>query len=118
MKVGKKLGINNEQINKLVKVKDHTRTWIKNVEKAAKVRNEFMSQPVVNLDYQIQAKSPTSQGVFQVTTPLQYLPNLPASYSCSFCGVALNTASTATVQYHEHLSYSYVLLCRTCADKG
>ena len=44
MKLSKKLSVNNEQIAKLVKTKEHTKTWIKNVEKAHKTRNLLLDQ--------------------------------------------------------------------------
>jgi hypothetical protein len=140
IKVGKKLGINSDHITKLVKVKEHTRTWIKNIEKASKSRNEYHSQFLVNIDYN--QSNVVRQSQFQVKTPLQYLPALPVSYNCSFCGKVAGSYADAgenttvsdmdvasggdgnmilgqmTVQYHNSLSHPYVLLCRACADKG
>jgi CRISPR/Cas system CMR subunit Cmr6 (Cas7 group RAMP superfamily) len=107
MKVSKKLGSNHEQITKLVKVKEHTRTWIKNVEKTAKTRNESQTQYLVNID----RLTTFLDTPFQVKTPLQYVPALPVSYTCSFCGQGM---PQMTVQFHETLSQPYVLLCDRC----
>lgn len=114
IKVGKRLGANSDHITKLVRVKDHTRTWIKNVEKAAKSKSEYHHQYLVNIDTNINI-APLSH--FQVTTPLQYFPALPVSYNCSFCLQHVPNTRT-TIQYHNSLSHPYVLLCSMCADKG
>ena len=116
MKVSKKLGINHDQIAKLFKVKEQTKTWIKNVEKAAKVRNELQGQPLVNYDYVVfdvdRYSNSVSAAAFYVKTPLDYPPNLPVSYCCSYC----NAPATGgyQVQYQTSLSQQYVVLCRVC----
>lgn len=120
MKVSKKSGANNEQIAKLVKVKDHTKNWIKNIEKGSKGKNEYIHQCMTNLDYRLQMPNVVS-GV-HVATPTQFVPALHPSvtYLCSFCLQVPGSGSVVDVQYHESLSQPYVVLCSACrgADMG
>lgn len=117
MKLSKKLSVNNEQIAKLLKTKEHTKTWIKNVEKVYKTRNNFLDQPVVNYDvsYNSSEKCGGSSGADSVSTPSMYPPVLPIPYSCSFCR---SSAVTGVSQYHQTLSFPYVLLCSTCSGRA
>ena len=109
MKGSKKFSVNNEQIARFVKVKDHTKTWIKNVEKMAKNRNEYLTQPVINFDYPL---GTTAGGDVVVKTPLEYPPRLHIPYSCSYCS---RQAPEFQVQYHDTLTHQYVLRCNQCS---
>ena len=115
IKFSKKLSVNNEQIAKLVKVKEHTKTWIKNVEKAHKVRNTLLDQPVVN--YDVVFKDALNQSTLMTTTatPSVYPSVLPVTYSCSFCRAP---AAAGVSQYHNSQAFPYVLLCETCSNKA
>ena len=108
----KKLGINNEQIARFVKVKDHTKTWIKNVEKVSKNKTDFQHQPVLNFDYFIGSLSTERSGDVVVKTPLEYPPNLPIHYSCSYCG--RQSQEGFQVEFHGTLTHPYVLRCPRC----
>lgn len=113
MKGSKKFSINNDQIAKFVKVKDHTKTWIKTVEKTAKTRNEHLDQLVINYDYPLGHLAVNEDHIF-LKTPLEYAPKLQARYCCSYCG---QHSSTFTVEYHDTLTHQYVLLCNKCCNK-
>ena len=114
IKFSKKLSVNNEQIAKLVKVKEHTKTWIKNVEKAHKVRNTLLDQPVVN--YDVVFKDAFNHSTVMTTaTPSVYPSVLPVKYSCSFCRTP---AAAGVSQYHDTEAFPYVLLCETCSNKA
>ena len=110
MKFSKKLSVNNEQIAKLVKVKEHTKTWIKNVEKLSKTRNTWHHQPVINYDVLF---SSSSSGP-EKSTPSQYPLVLPLSYLCTYCK---EPVKTGVVQYQETLNRPYVLLCSMCSKE-
>lgn len=113
MKLSKKLSVNNEQIAKLVKTKEHTKTWIKNVEKAHKTRNLLLDQPVVNYDVKYQEHGNQRNNLNN--TPSMYPSVLSIPYSCSFCRAP---AVTGVSQYHDTLGFPYVLLCTTCSNKA
>ena len=116
MKLSKKLSVNNEQIAKLVKVKEHTKTWIKNVEKASKIRNPLVHQPIVNFDRTFQAGSHYMESEeAPVVSPSMYPLTLPVLYTCAFCRQA---SSAGVAQYHDTQSHPYVLLCAMCSDEA
>ena len=110
MKLSKKMSVNNEQIAKLVKVKEHTKTWIKNIEKTHKARNTLLDQPVVSYDV---VYGHERRGTMKETvTPTMYPHVLPVTYSCSFCRAPAGGAGVS--QYHNTQAFPYVLLCETC----
>jgi hypothetical protein len=113
MKFSKKLNVNNEQIAKLLKAKEHTKTWIKNVEKIHKTRNSIIDQPVVNYDLVYDSKN-KNLGINCSSTPSMYPSVLPIVYSCSFCR---SMVKTGVSQYHGTLAFPYVLLCTACSNK-
>ena len=115
MKSGSKklLGGNNEHIQKVVKIKEHTKTWIKNVETAAKGRNDNMFQPVYNMGYTLPAVRTVGP---TLATPLSYLPHLPVMYQCSCCYRPVQ--DVLTVQYQPLFSTPYVVLCAGCGAES
>jgi len=121
MKGSKKLGVNNEHIQKMIKTKEHTKTWIKNVETAAKGRNDVMLQPLQNMPFSVGAAVssalPINEVVVVAATPLPYLPNLPVTYQCSCCHQPL-VQKPFTVQYHPLFSTPYVVLCAGCGTES
>lgn len=114
MKFSKKLSVNNEQIAKLLKVKEHTKTWIKNVEKVSKTRNLWHHQPVINYDVSYKTANPRLTEP-EVSTPSQYPPLCDVAYTCAFCK---QPVLTGLVQYQETLNQPYVLLCTPCSNKA
>lgn len=115
MKLSKKLSVNNEPIAKLIKVKEHTKLWIKNVEKASKLRSVIINHPVVHYDRMYASTLSTAPSLqADASCPSMYPPVLPVTYSCSFCGAP---TAAGVAQYHETLSRPYVMLCTTCSNK-
>lgn len=110
MKLSKKLSVNNEQIAKLVKVKEHTKTWIKNVEKAAKIRNALVHHPTVNFDRVVHYNG--NNDVELIVSPSMYPLVLPWQHSCTFCK---QPVVAGVAQYHNTLSHAYVMLCSACS---
>ena len=115
MKLSRKLSVNNEQIAKLIKVKEHTKTWIKNVEKASKIRNSLLHHPTVNYDMMVKAPvvSEPMDPLAAAVSPSMYPLVLPLTYACAFCR---RPTVAGVVQYHDTLSHPYVLLCAVCSD--
>ena len=120
MKLSKKLSVNNEPIAKLIKVKEHTKLWIKNVEKASKLRSVSLNYPVVHHDRMYASSFSSAPPVAtaavkaDASCPSMYPPVLPVSYSCSFCKAP---TAAGVAQYHETLSRPYVMLCTACSNK-